>query len=479
MNTVLRGRFLCGTAALSLVLTGAACGSPSTPSVTPTSGTTATSSHATGPQQAGVSQLWVQTWTAAAEGRPDAAAAVAASPDGATVFVTGSGPTIAYAAATGKQLWIVSDDPFESGGASLAVSDDGAAVFVTGTTSGEAGDYVTEAYAATTGKRLWTSRYNGPGNGADTAASVVARGSLVVVNGTSAGSGTGADFATVAYDPATGKQLWAARYDGPSHGDEGWFPSGVHSLAIDAKGQAVYITGGSAAAADTEYATVAYDAAGKQLWVSRYADPGAGADMGAAVAVAPDGSTVVVTGMSEAAATKTDVATIGYAGGTGKQLWASRYNGPANQNEGGGAIAFRPDGTAVFVAGTSEGAETGREDFAVLAYETTTGKQLWATRYDGPTGGDDNAFDLAVGADGSSVVVVGRTVPQPMLDEYATVSLRATTGEKLWEMTYGVAEREVNGNRSSEAHAVAVGKDGTVYVTGGSGRGYATVAYRD
>ena len=93
------------------------------------------------------------------------ATALAFSPDGSTVFVTGDShdpgtphpgvtyATIAYRAADGTQRWAVSDEPLAStGGAeAVAVSPDGRTVFVTGN------DYATVAYRAATGARLWAS----------------------------------------------------------------------------------------------------------------------------------------------------------------------------------------------------------------------------------------------------------------------------------------------------------------------------------
>ncbi|HET8987233.1 MAG TPA: hypothetical protein VFN43_01885, partial [Humibacillus sp.] len=96
--------------------------------------------------------------------------------------------------------------------------------------------------------------------------------------------------------------------------------------------------------------------------------------------------------------------------------------------------------------------------------------------WNGPAGGDDNAADLAVSPDGATVVVTGRTVPAPMQDEYATIGQDSATGAVRWTATYAApvsAEPRV-----SEAHAVAITSSGTVIVTGVSGPGSATVAYR-
>jgi outer membrane protein assembly factor BamB len=107
------------------------------------------------------------------------------------------------------------------------------------------------AYNAATGAQLWVQRYNGPGNGDDGAWSVAVSpgGGTVYVTGDSAGS-----YATVAYNAATGAQLWARRYTGPANSD------GVvaSSMAVSPGGP-VFVTGyTSGGATGADYATIAY-----------------------------------------------------------------------------------------------------------------------------------------------------------------------------------------------------------------------------
>ena len=75
------------------------------------------------------------------------------------------------------------------------------------------------ASAGTPGTELWASRYNGPGRMDDVAnaAKISPDGSTVFVTGGSPGSKTGHDYATLAYDAATGSKVWTMRYDGPAH----------------------------------------------------------------------------------------------------------------------------------------------------------------------------------------------------------------------------------------------------------------------
>ena len=65
---------------------------------------------------------------------------------------------------------------------------------------------------------LWKKRYNGPGNGDDSATAIAVDGNgNVYVTGRSDGGSSGYDYATLKYDP-DGKLLWENRYNGPANG---------------------------------------------------------------------------------------------------------------------------------------------------------------------------------------------------------------------------------------------------------------------
>ena len=172
--------------------------------------------------------------------------------------------------AAGGQLWVARysgpANRDDSGASAMAVSPDGATVFVTGQSWGgrEVGfEYATVAYSAATGRQLWASRYRRPGSGRDTAYAVAVSpdGRRVFVTGSAL-----TKYMTVAYDAATGRRLWVSVYQ--------VFDSVAFSVAVSPDGAAVFVTGES----DGEYATIAYDAAtGSQLWASRYSPGGTAA----------------------------------------------------------------------------------------------------------------------------------------------------------------------------------------------------------
>jgi outer membrane protein assembly factor BamB len=289
--------------------------------------------------------------------------AVAVGPGGRTVFVTGaitepdgsdSFATVAYRSATGARLWASRYAiPGSTVPASVTVGPGGGRVYVTGSTNG---DYLTVAYDTATGARLWASRYPGLiGRAAGGAVSVAAGpgGGRVYVTGTSSGASGGlSDYATVAYDSATGARLWAEHYSSAP----GPFQSRGAAVAVSPGGGKVLVTGGS----DGDFATVAYDSAtGAELWASRYPNPGTDGSFASAVAVSPDGDSVLITGTSFRPGGRiADFVTVAYSAATGAQQWASRYDGPG-QGGGGGPAGVRASASAAFVTGT---------DFVTIAY---------------------------------------------------------------------------------------------------------------
>ena len=426
----------------------------------------------------------------------DSAQAVAVSADGRRVFVTGYidgvGPdeeyaTIAYDAATGRKLWRnrYNGSPCLDTAVALASSPDNSKVFVTGYSGCLAQeDYATVAYDGATGQELWVSRYDGPTGDPDEpyAITVGPDGSRVFVTGRSFGFiGDGRDYATVAYDAANGQELWVRRYVGPGVDEEN-SDDEAYAVAVSPDGNKVFVTGGSVGTDSSwDYATVAYDAiSGHPLWITRYNGPGNAEDLAQAMAISPDGTKVFVTGYSFGLNSLADYATAAYDAATGTELWLHRYNGASNGFDYSYALAASPDGTRVFVTGSSDGTDLGISDYATVAYHAVTGKELWSSRYNGPGNYTDSAQAIGVSPDGSRVFVTGYSsgndVDFPF--DYATLAYNAVTGQRLWLNRYNSPAKH-----SDLAYDLVVSPDGAkVFVTGASdgiesGTDYATLGY--
>ncbi len=375
--------------------------------------------------------------------------------------------TLAYRASTGATRWTAHYDGPGNGydqATALGVSPDGSRVFVTGASRGTGTklDYATVAYDASSGAQLWVKRYNGPGNGIDyaTALGVSVDGATVFVTGYSPGSGSGDDYATVAYNAVTGTVRWVKRYNGPGNGNDD-----ARGLAVSPDGSTVFVTGESTGTTtEVDYATVAYKATtGAKIWVTRYNGPGNYADLAHAVKVSPDGSTVFVTGESIGSDGGFDYASVAYDASTGARLWVTRYNGPVQRDDYASALAVSPDGSAVFVTGYSVG--TGyRFDYATVAYDASSGARLWVKRYNGPGNNTDDANAVAVSPDSSTVLVTGASIGSSGSVDHATVAYDASSGAQLWVKRYDGAA-----SGDDYAYALAIRPDGSaVYVTGES-----------
>jgi len=197
--------------------------------------------------------------------------------------------------------------------ATALVVDDQGNVYVTGWSAGTSllDDYATIKYSPS-GDRIWAKRYNGPGNNSDIALALAvdAQGN-VYVTGYSAGDGTNFDYATLKYSPS-GERLWTRRYNGPGNGEDTAF-----ALAVDAEGN-VYVTGESGGPGSSEepytladYATLKYSPAGDLLWAKRYNGPGKFSDYAQALALDAQGN-VYVTGWSTGEGSGSDYVTFKY-----------------------------------------------------------------------------------------------------------------------------------------------------------------------
>ena len=272
----------------------------------------------------------------------------------------------------------------------------------------------------------------------------------------------------VAIPPAAatgGSEQWVARLTGQS----ATALNHVVGLAVSPDGSRVFITGDVYnPSTGGELRTVAYDAStGTELWTT----DGPASDVRAsALRLSPDGSTVFVVGSSNG-----DYLTVAYDAATGARVWKKRYKDPIGGNFGNeaGAFGVSPDGSTVFVTGASDdGVWT---DYATVAYKASTGRHLWTARYGGSA--KDAARALSVSPDSSAVFISGFSVSQTSLD-IETVGYNAATGRELWKRRYdGPAHHE------DQANAMAVSPDGSqVYVTGFSDasnrrRDFVTLAY--
>jgi hypothetical protein len=351
-------------------------------------------------------QRWSFEFPGLSAGLYALAYAIAVSPNNDRVYLTGTSDitgltTIALSTATGELLWIANKRVYD-GPSDISVSADGQRVFICGLGgfsdpdgSGHAKG-VTLAYDAATGTQLWSQHDTGsPGldtiaykivSNRDSNRVYVAAGALNV-------DGYTTDLLLLTYDAATGNLLNEAH-----HPTFGLLPAG---LAISPDGSHVFLVEANIETGTNTAFTIAYDAGGQEVWSARSPGPCvSGTNCSARpwyfapVTVSPDSNTAF-TATRFSGDGHTGLATIAYDVAAGAQKWIAHYD--ADINSGGGPVVVaNPNGAEVYIAGpTISGAVT-------LGYDAATGEQKWASLY--PRGG---ANGIAVTPDGSKVFTVG------------------------------------------------------------------------
>jgi hypothetical protein len=355
------------------------------------------------------------------------ASAMAISPDGKTIYVTGyitlrpdlqSRPfnyfyTMALSATNGRVAWV---KQYLGGGANInlataiAVSPRGDKVYVTGG-SQRLGpyqvlpmDWVTIAYNARSGSSLGLTRYSGAAGGQNLPLymAVSPRGDQVVVTGVSERPTLQAvslfDTQTISYRPNM-REVWASRFVSGQANNGDAIPAG---LAISPRGDRVFVSGTAqfdvSSGLEDDYNTIAYSMSGARLWSQRFRSPAGGSALVWSLASSPRGDAVYVTGWTDQAeplipsavgatsgqsAVLPAMATVAYDAASGHVRWQQTY-APQGAPSAGTAIGVSPSGDRVYVGGYIGVAAAGvlvSYDLTV-GYDAAKGTQAWVARYD-------------------------------------------------------------------------------------------------
>ena len=377
---------------------------------------------------------------------------LAVSPDGATVVATGGAydafpvgatdshiVTVAYDSATGAERWSQTWDGTPTGvdnGNVVAFSPDGRLVYIGGVTSGAAGglDYVTIAYDTSNGTQQWVSIYRGldiGGTNAPFDLAVSDDGNEVFVTGESAGAREyELDYATVAYDASTGRQLWEAR-------SQPTFVDRACCLAVDE--DHVYVTGDSYAGpngGDYQALTVALRLDdGSVAWQQRLG--GTGYNGGRAIAAG--GGRVVVTTQSPSTgrAEGLTALTAAYDAATGSEVWVTPLAEPL-RSQLANDLAVAPDDSRVYLIASSRPnvPDTALDDQQLIAYELIDGSAAWSVHLDSGPANALTGEKVVVASDGKSVLTLGQITrsadplgsPDQNIYDTLAVALPATFG---------------------------------------------------
>lgn len=448
-------------------------------------------------------ESWVEVYDHPEEGETFSyqfASDLAVSPDGATAYAAGYRTTdlfetqgqapsafalLAVDTATGDRRWVATlDGPLPRTQASaVAVSPDGATVFVTGASRqafGSAATLVTAAFDAATGADRWTAEHasrSGDAGGRD----VVADDETVYVSGFSR-KGTPdsrGPLGTVvlAIDATDGTEEWVFHEDGPTSRHQ------MIDLGLAVHGDRVYVAGTADFGVqqgpgqfNLDMFVLALDARGsdgdRRSWLSYYARGGAAPDRAEAFALDPSGDALVVAGISSNQpgpppfANDYAFTAVAFDTDDGAQRWESR------RQWDGATIAFPRAvaiaGDTVLVSGQVTAPD--RTTYGTVAYDLDTGAERWAQRLDTLEGDFELPSGAVASADGTTFYITGMSsntrtaalfLGLTTVRDQVTVAYDAATGAQRW-----IARLNVTGYGADNGIGVALGADGRVVTLG-------------
>jgi uncharacterized delta-60 repeat protein len=372
----------------------------------------------------------VQQWVARYNGignNLDFANAVKVDASG-NVYVTGQSMgfssnrnyvTIKYNS-SGVELWVAiyegpaigSDIAYD-----LAIDGDGN-VYVTGSSAGitTMNDYTTIKYNSN-GIQQWVARYNGPANANDGGNAIKVDGiGNVYVIGTSSGSGTFSDITTIKYNTG-GDEQWVRRYDGPENSSDMG-----NALVLDAQGNVIVTGYSTQTGTQRDYTTIKYNSSGTEQWTRFYNGSASQNDIVHGITV-DNQNNIYITGESIGTGSSFDYATIKY-NPAGVEQWVTRYNGTENLADIAWDIEVDAQGNS-YITGGSDGSGTSR-DYTTIKYNTS-GVEQWLQRYSGTGNGGDLALRLSLD-DQNNVHITGQSIETGTADDYVTIKYSQATG---------------------------------------------------
>jgi lipopolysaccharide export LptBFGC system permease protein LptF len=296
----------------------------------------------------------------------------------------------------------------------------------------------------------WIYTYNGVGNNADEANSIVyGSDNNLYSAGISFGLTGDNDFAVVSIDTA-GNYRWAYTYDGQGH-----VTDGANDIVYGDDGN-VYAAGWcNAGTGDIDICVAGVDTAGNEQWVYRYNGTANYVDNAFSIDRGVDGNIYAAGFTFTFASGVTDFIVISLTS-AGSERWIYKYDGGGNPWNGANAIVYGPD-NYIYAAGYC-GGTSNDVDLAVVCLDTA-GNEEWIYKYNGPGNDDDEAMAILYGDD-NNLYVAGYSGGSGSDDDFVVVSLTTSGGEN-WVYRYNGT-----GNSADQANDIAYGNDDLIYAAG-------------
>jgi hypothetical protein len=244
--------------------------------------------------------------------------------------------------------------------------------------------------------------------------------------------------------------VWEQRYNGPGN-----LQDHAYKIKCDNSGN-VYVTGRSiGSGSGYDFFTTKYGANGSQIWAHRYNGPGNGED-GAVSMDVDNNSNVYVTGYSVGSSGNMDFCTIKY-DSSGNVIWLKRFDGGFDDI----AVALEVDSSGnIYVTGSSENSSlNGSEKYLTLKYDNN-GNVLWERKYDANIVNPDIPSDLTIDNSGN-IIITGTSTTPASWDDIATIKYNSA-GQQLWVNRFSLPSTV----STDWGNAVISDNNGNVYVTG-------------
>ena len=293
----------------------------------------------------------------------------------------------------------------------------------------------------------WIYRYNGPGNRADCAFSIIygLDGNLYAA-GYTYGNGSAQDFTIISLT-TTGQERWIYTYNGPGNDYD------IANSIVYGQDGNLYACGlSTGSTTDRDITVISLTTTGAERWIYRYNGTGNGLDAALSICYGSDGN-IYVCGRSER--TSSDFTIISLSS-DGTERWVYQYDGEGNNDDIAHFLVYAPDSN-IYACGLSTSL-AGDWDFTVISL-TNLGQERWVYKYNGALNSTDCAYSLTY--NNNNLYICGFSSESPSSSyDILTVSL-TNTGQERWIYRYDGEDHLLD-----IARTIVYGADNNIYIAG-------------